>query len=57
MWSSVDIGITRETYQQGYTLIRFDVDHTTSPDFRYLGKPCEGHTKLDIRFKRGLPAL
>ena len=50
-----DIGITRETYQQGYTLIGFDVDPTTSPDFRYVGKPHEGHTKLEIRFKRGLP--
>ena len=50
-----DIGITREMYQQGYTLIGFDVDPTTSPDFRYVGKPREGHTKLEIRFKRGLP--
>ena len=50
-----DIGITRQTYQQGYTLIGFDVDPTTSPDFRYVGKPREGHTKLEIRFKRGLP--
>ena len=50
-----DIGITRETYQQGYTLIGFDVDPTTSPDFHYVGKPREGHTKLEIRFKRGLP--
>ena len=52
-----DIGITRETYQQGYTLIGFDVDPTTSPDFRYVGKPCEGHTKLDIRFKKGLSSV
>ena len=51
-----DIGITRDTYQQGYTLVGFDVDPTTSPDFRYVGKPREGHTKLDIRFKRGLAA-
>ena len=44
------------TYRQGYTLIGFDVDPTTSPDFRYVGKPREGHTKLEIRFKKGLPA-
>ena len=50
-----DIGITRDTYRQGYTLIGFDVD-PTSPDFRYVGKPREGHTKLKIRFKKGLPA-
>ena len=51
-----DIGITRETYRQGYTLIGFDVDPTISPDIRYVGKPREGHTKLDIRFKNGLPS-
>ena len=51
-----DIGITRETYQQGYTLIGFDVDPTTSPDFRYVGKAREGHTKLEIQFKNGLPS-
>ena len=32
-----DIGITRETYQQGYTSIGFDVDPMTSPDFHYVG--------------------
>ena len=47
-----DIGITRETYRQGYTLIGFDVDPTTSPDFRYVGKAREGHTKLEKIEKR-----
>ena len=51
-----DIGITRETYQQGYTLIGFDVDPMTSPDFHYVGKARERHTKLEIRFKNGLPS-
>ena len=51
-----DIGITRDTYRQGYTLIGFNVDPTTSPDFCYVGKPREGHTKLEIRFKNGLSA-
>ena len=51
-----DIGITRETYQQGNTLIGFDVDPTTSSDFCYVGKAREGHTKLEIRFKNGLPS-
>ena len=51
-----DIGITRDTYQRGYTLVGFDVDPTTSPDFCYVGKRREGHTKLDIRSKRGLAA-
>ena len=53
---NTDIGITRETYQQGYTLIGFDVDPTTSSDFRYIGKSKEGHTKLEIKFKNGLPS-
>ena len=51
-----DIGITGETYRQVYTLIGFDFDPTTSPDFQYVGKLGEGHTKLEIRFKNGLPA-
>ena len=34
----------------------FDVDPTTSSDFHYLRKPGEGHTKIEIRFKNGLPA-
>ena len=33
-----DIGITRETYRQGYTLIGFDVDPTMSPDFQICRK-------------------
>ena len=48
---NTDIGITRESYKDGYTLVGFDVDPTTSADFRYLGVPKEGHTKLNIKFK------
>ena len=48
---NTDIGITRESYKDGYTLVGFDVDPTTSADFRYLGVPKEGHTRLDIKFK------
>ena len=50
-----DIGITRDSCKEGYTLIGFDVDPTTSPDFCYIGKSKEGHTKLEIKFKSGLP--
>ena len=53
---NTDIGITRDTYKEGYTLIGFDVDRTTSQDFQYVGKLREGPTKLEIRFKNGLPA-
>ena len=54
LMENTDLGITRESYKQGYTLIGFDVDPTTSPDFRYIGKPRQGHTKLEIKFKTGL---
>ena len=50
-----DIGISRENYKQGYTLIGFDVDPTTSADFRYIRQPRQGHTKLEIKFKDPLP--
>ena len=50
-----DIGISQENYKQGYTLIGFDVYPTTSADFRYQGKPRQGHTKLEIKFKEALP--
>ena len=48
---NTDIGITRESYKDGYTLVGFYVDPTTSADFRYLGVPKEGHTRLNIKFK------
>ena len=48
---NTDIGITRESYREGYNLLGFDVDPMTSADFRYLGMPKNGHTKLNIRFK------
>ena len=51
MNDNTDIGINRDNYRQGYSLIGFDVDPTSSPDFRYLGKPRQGHTKLELRFK------
>ena len=51
LMENTDIGINRDNYQQGYSLIGFDVDPTTSSDFRYIGKPRQGHTKLELRFK------
>lgn len=56
LMENTDIGITRETYRQGYSLIGFNVDPTSSPDFRYIGIPKQGHTKLELKFKRHLPA-
>ena len=34
---NTDTGITRDSYREGYNLIGFDVDPTTSPNFRYIG--------------------
>ena len=36
-------------------MIAFEVDPTTSPDFRYLGQGHEGCTHLEIKFKEQLP--
>ena len=33
----------------------FEVDPTTSPDFRYLGEGRVGRTHLEIKFKEQLP--
>ena len=52
---NTDIGITRNSYREGYNLIAFEVDPTTSPDFRYLGQGQEGRTRLEIKFKEALP--
>ena len=54
LMENTDIGITRESYREGYNLLGFDVDPMTSADFRYLGMPKNGHTKLNIRFKSHL---
>ena len=54
LMENTDIGITRESYREGYNLLGFDVDPKTSADFRYLGMPKNGHTKLNIRFKSHL---
>ena len=52
---NTDIGITRSSYREGYNLVAFEVDPTTSPDFRYLGQGQEGRTRLEIKFKEALP--
>ena len=54
LMENTDISITIDSYREGYNLIGFDVDHTTSSDFRYTGMPKQGHTKLNLRFKKDL---
>ena len=54
LMENTDIGITRDSYMEGYNLLGFNIDPTTSPDFRYIGMPKQGHTKLNIRFKSHL---
>jgi hypothetical protein len=51
---NTDLGITRDTYRQGYALIGFEVDPTASAHFDYLGKPKSGRTRLTLRFHKPL---
>ena len=46
-----DIGISRKMWKDGLALIGFDVDPTTSADYRYLGIPKQGHTRLNIKLR------
>ena len=48
------IAIDRNNYRQGYWLMGFAVDPTTSPDFHYLGKKMCGVTRLSIDFHKPL---
>ena len=50
LWDNTDLGITRQTYKDGLTLIGFDVDPTLSSDFRYIGVSKVGHTRLELKF-------
>ena len=50
LWDNTDIGISRSTYVQGLTLIGFDVDPTSSSDFRFVGVSKLGHTRLELKF-------
>ena len=50
LWDNTDIGITRQSYKDGLTLLGFDVDPTASSDFKYVGVTKLGHTRLELRF-------
>ena len=52
LWDNTDLGITRQSYKDGLTLIGFDVDPTSSSDFRYIGVTKIGHTRLELKFHR-----
>ena len=54
LFENTDIGISRETYRQGYSLIGFEIDPTAASDFSYLGKPKSGRTRLTLRFHKAL---
>lgn len=51
-WEDTDNGITREMWKSGLALTAFDCDPTTANDFRYLGLPKRGHTRLTLKLKR-----
>ena len=51
IWDNTDLGITHQTYKEGLTLLGFDVDPTSSSDFRYIGVTKLGHTRLELKFQ------
>ena len=48
------LAIDRSNYRQGYWLMAFAVDPTTSPDFHYIGKQMCGVTRLSLDFHKPL---
>ena len=54
LWDNTDLGISRQTYKEGLTLVGFDVDPTASSDFRYIGVSKIGHTRLELKFHHEL---
>ena len=51
---NTDIGISRDIYRQGMSLIGFEVDPTASSNFTYIGKPKAGRSRLTLRFSKAL---
>ena len=50
-WEDADNGIAKEMWKEGLALTAFDCDPTTANDFRYLGLPKRGHTRLSLKLK------
>ena len=50
-WEDTDNGITKEMWKEGLALTAFDCDPTIANDFRYLGLPKRGHTRLTLKLK------
>ena len=55
VWENTDLGITRELYQNGLTLIGFNVDPTAPSNVDYLGVPRRGNLNMSIKFKKATP--
>ncbi len=53
-FENTNIPINRDQYRQGFALIGFEVDPTTSANFDYLGKYKAGRTRLAVRFHKAL---
>lgn len=54
IYENTDIGINRDTYRQGYSLIGIEIDPTAASDFSYWGKPKPGRTRLKVTFHKPL---
>ena len=46
-----DNGISQEMWKNGLALTAFNVDPTTANDFRYLGMPEKGHSRLTVHLR------
>ena len=55
IWENTDIGMTRQLYQNGLTLIGFNIDPTAPANLDYLGVPRKGNLNMCIKFHRKTP--
>ena len=55
IWENTDLGLTRELYQNGLTLIGFNIDPTAPSNLDYLGVPRKGNLNMRIKFHKKLP--
>ena len=54
VWENTDLGITKEMYQNGLTLIGFNIDSTNPPNLDYIGVPRKGNLNMKIEFRKKL---
>ena len=55
IWENTDLGLTKDLYKNGLTLIGFNIDPTSPPNLDYLGVPRKGNLNMQIHFHKKLP--